>query len=339
MINSNSNDCPNISVLISCYNGERWLTEAINSILIQSYKSFELILINDGSTDNTWSIIEKFSFIDKRIVPINKNNTGLANSLNLGVSIAKGKWIARLDQDDISEPTRLEEQLNFVQLNPNVILLGTGFIEITMLNKFIKKHSYPTRHQDLLKNLERSRRFFPHSSAFFRTDIVKEIGGYNNRIQRAEDRFLWLNLSSKGKIACISKPLVRIRKHSEQMSLDNNGLNQLHDSISVEICHFLKKSGYQDPSNSIDINDWFIFHNWVQKRLSELGVFNRRNSWLKARNHFYANDNRLYGILVFINNLIKDRYVFSLIIEYLFGSAVAQKLARQWILYSNNIIK
>src|SRR2546430_2514522 len=106
---------PEVSVLMSCYNATRWLHEAIHSVLVQTHDKFELILVDDGSTDETWNIIQSYRDRDQRIVAISKKNTGLADSLNVGIARAKGAWIARLDADDLCEPTRLEEQLDFVR--------------------------------------------------------------------------------------------------------------------------------------------------------------------------------------------------------------------------------
>ncbi|HIP11775.1 MAG TPA: glycosyltransferase family 2 protein, partial [Arcobacter sp.] len=102
---------PMVSVLLSVYNGEKYLDEAIESILNQTYQDFEFIIINDGSTDKSLEIIEKYKKEDNRIVVISRENKGLIYSLNEGISQAKGKYIARMDADDISLATRFEEQV------------------------------------------------------------------------------------------------------------------------------------------------------------------------------------------------------------------------------------
>lgn len=326
----NNND-PEVSVLMSCFNGSRWLHQSIDSILAQSFTSFELILINDGSSDDTWEIIESYRDIDCRVVAINKNNTGLADSLNSGIFIAKGKWIARLDQDDLSESTRLEEQVCFMLKHPNVVLLGSGFIEFEENNKVIKKHTYPSNHKELVKNLERSKRFFPHSSAFYKVEVVKQLGGYNKRIHRAEDRCLWLELASKGSIACLPNPLVKIRKHADQMSLDEKGKSQLCDAISVEVCYFLRKRGYEDPSNDPDYNKWILFHKWVEDRILKLGILEKRNVWVIARKKFFSIENKFIGIIYLLKVLITSGHLVTLLLEKYFGSFLSKKLAREWV--------
>jgi len=329
-MSSINNNIPEVSVLMSCYNGSRWLEGAINSILSQSFTSFELILINDGSKDETWNIIQKYSEIDNRIVAINKINSGLADSLNIGISIAKGKWIARLDQDDLCESTRLEEQLDFMKNHPQVVLLGSGFTELDEHNNVIKKHYYPSKHKQLLRNLEKSKRFFPHSSAFYNVDIVRGIGGYNERIHRAEDLCLWLKLVTIGEIACLSRTFVKIRKHNEQMSLDENGQIQYIDATAVRVCYFLRKLGYEDPSNKLDITEWILFRDWIEKRLGTLGIFKRQNSWVLAREIFFNSENKIIGSYNFIISLIHSGNFFDLFIEKIAGSSLSIRLAKEW---------
>lgn len=333
----NTENIPEVSILMSCYNGSRWLSEAIESILIQTYKSFELLLVNDGSTDDTWNIIQFYKNLDNRIIAINKKNTGLADSLNLGINMARGRWIVRIDQDDICDTKRLEQQINFLYKNPLVVLLGSGFVEIDDKNRILKKHKYPSQHNKLVRCLEKSKRFFPHSSACYRLDIVKEIGGYNTRIRRAEDRDLWLKFATKGKIACMSNYLVSIRKHSNQMSLENNGQNQFCDAISSEVCYWLRKYGYQDPSTCSNIIVWKKFHCWIEHRIEDLGVFNNRKAWSLARVEYFSKKNRFISTLAFIIKLIQNQNSIGLIWEKIFGSNISKRLAIEWM--KNNILK
>ena len=118
---------PAISVLISVFNGESFIRDSINSILNQSFKNFELIIVNDGSSDNTLNILNSFS--DERIVILNQNNTGLSVALNNGLAISTGKYIARLDADDFAFPNRLQLQYDFMESNPDYVLCG-GFADV-----------------------------------------------------------------------------------------------------------------------------------------------------------------------------------------------------------------
>src|SRR3989337_2996755 len=114
-----------VSVIMSVYNGERHLRESVDSILNQTFQDFEFIIINDGSKDQSKYILE--SYKDERIKLIHNKNMGLTKSLNIGISIAKGKYIARQDADDISEPERLKTQYDFMEANPGLGLIGSQF--------------------------------------------------------------------------------------------------------------------------------------------------------------------------------------------------------------------
>jgi len=323
-------DQPKISVLMSCYNAQRWLAEAIDSVLSQSYANFEFIIIDDGSKDSTLEIIRSYEKRENRIKTIAKSNTGLADSLNIGIFQARGQWIARLDADDLCETTRLEQQLAYVERHPQVILLGAGFLEIDENRHVIKKHRYPTNHKELKRYLERCQRFFPHSSAFYRTADVKQLGGYRPRIQRAQDWDLWLRLSENGQLGCLNKTLVHIRKHASQISHDESGRRQLIYSRAGIISHFLRKVGYADPVEMKDEIKWIQFIEWVEKRIDEEGVIENRRSWEMARDMFFRHENRLIGGFYFVNHLIRSGHASVLIKEKLLGSNLPERLAWEW---------
>ena len=322
---------PEVSVLMSCYNANRWLHEAIDSVMAQTFENFEFILVNDGSTDETWDIIQSYRRQDPRIIAISKENTGLADSLNVGIAQARGTWIARIDADDLCEPTRLEEQVNFVRHRADIVLLGSGFFEIDEHGQIIKTHLYPSKHRELVSHLERLQRFFPHSSAFYQTNVVKQIGGYNLRILRAEDWRLWLELSLHGRLACLPKPLVRNRKHSNQISLDDSGRRQICDGVVATVCHMLKKEGFKDPSVSASEDEWILFLSWIEKRIKESGFFDRRKAWVAARSDFLAGESMVSGTLHFGVRLIQSGYACELILEKFFGVSLPLRLARKWI--------
>lgn len=334
--NSLQMDDPAVSVLMSCYNADRYLHEAIESVRTQTFGDFELILIDDGSTDETWSIIESYCDKDERVVAIAKENTGLADSLNVGIASARGRWIARLDADDLCEPKRLAEQVSFLCEHQDVVLLGTGHVEIDEQGLFVKEHLYPSNHQKLVRNLERLCRFFAHSSAIYRADVVKQVGGYNCRFRRAEDKRLWLELSSRGKIACLRKPFVRVRKHSNQISLDNSGKRQLYDAIAATVCHFLKKHGYRDPSISANEDEWAYFLNWVESQVVESGTLERNEAWAEARAGYFAPGTRLTRMLRFTVRLVQSGVAGRVLLQKFFGSSLPERLAWKWIKHHRN---
>src|SRR6056297_1507561 len=118
-----------VTVLMSCYNGQKWIGNAIESVLNQTFKDFEFIIIDDGSTDSSVNIIKNYLDKDQRVRLIEKENTGLPDSLNVGVNNARGKWIARLDADDLCESQRLEKQLKVANSDDSLVLIGSAYFQ------------------------------------------------------------------------------------------------------------------------------------------------------------------------------------------------------------------
>jgi len=322
---------PEISVLMSCYNAERWLAEAIESVLTQSFKDFEFIIVNDGSSDSTSEVIAKYSMQDPRIVVINKPNSGLADSLNRGIRKARGKWIARIDADDICEVNRLKHQLAYILKHQDTVLLGSGFVEIDHLGRFVKEHNFPPYHAKLVHRLERHQAFFAHSSAFYKTSVVQALGGYRICFKAAQDWDLWLRLSEMGKIGSISAPLVRIRKHKNQISLIESGRRQLLDAYAATISYFIRKLGGKDPvadENDIKVKQFF---EWTGRQLSYKGIFDRRSAWSEARTAYFAQDKPLKGIFIFGAKLVSSGHAIPLLNEKLFGTDLPKRLAKEWL--------
>lgn len=321
---------PAVSVVVSCYNAERWLREALDSVLTQTFSDLELIVVDDGSTDQTGDIIENYRQRDDRVVAIRKANTGLTSSLNHGLSVARAEWVARIDADDTCEPTRIEEQIRFVRSHPQVVLLGTGFTEIDSDGSPIKTHSYPSTHRRLVWHLEHLARFFPHSSAFFRLREARKVNGYNVRFQRAQDWRLWLDLAMLGRLACLRKPLVRIRKHSGQISLTSNGTRQIFDAMAGTVGHLLRKAGFADPSVQGTDSEWLSFLQWIEAGVRQSGLLERQGRWSEARSRLFS-ESGFRGSLAFGTRLVSSGHAVASLREHLFGLSLPQRLARQWI--------
>lgn len=329
-INRDIHTTPVVTVLMSCFNAERWVAESIESVLSQTFEDFELLLINDGSLDNTDKIINFYARCDPRIKIITKENTGLTDSLNVGIFQAQGQWIARLDADDLCETTRLAEQLRYLKNNQNVVLLGSGCREVNISGKVIKSHQYPCSNINLLKNLRRCKRFFPHSSAVYSTSLVRSLGGYRTRIRRAQDWDLWLRLSEFGNMACLNKPLVRIRKHDEQISEGESGKLQLVDCFIGIVSHFLRSEGTIDPVSVKNDEEWMFFYDWVRKKVEESGLLQRKRSWNATRTIFTQSENKFLGALLCGAELYRSGSVPILIKERCFGISLPASLAREW---------
>lgn len=207
---------PIISVVMPVYNGEKYLREAIDSILNQTYNNFEFIILNDGSTDKTEEII--LSYDDTRIVYVkNEENLQIVKTLNKGVSLAKGKYIARMDADDVSQPDRFKKQIQFMEHNPDVGVCGTW---VKTFGDIETNWDYPTEYKELYISLM----FYTpiaHSTVFIRKDILKKYS-YKQSYNKAEDYKIWVDISKKIKIVNIPFYLLRYRLHSSQTGVVNN---------------------------------------------------------------------------------------------------------------------
>lgn len=316
---------------MSCYNANRWLTQAIDSVLIQTFKSFELIIIDDGSTDNTKSIIEQYLDKDNRIIAIFKENTGLADSLNIGIRRAAGDWIARIDADDLCEPTRFEKQAKLAKSNTNLVLIGTGCSLINEYGANLATYSYPKTHDSLLRQLHNSRKFPPHSSAFYRKDKVLAIGGYRSRIKRAEDLDLWLRFSEIGEMACLDDALVMIRQHVGQISHDESGRQQLLDSRLAMISYWIRSNGGKDPVDEVLVS-FEAFHLWLRTRLIQEGFFEYHSHCDSLKGLIRETPKSFTGVFRLAGNFLQHPiYSFRFFYRIVFSDNLTRRLALEWL--------
>lgn len=208
---------PLVSVLLPVYNCERYLADAIESILSQSFGDFEFIIIDDGSSDRSFEIISGFR--DGRIRAFQQENCGLAATLNRGIGLACGQYIARQDQDDLSYPERLERQVNFMQAHPDCVLLGT-WAQIMEIDRVVNRfHRHPVDEPEL-RYLMLFNNPFVHSSVMLRRSALARVGGYTTDPERQppEDFELWSRLARIGAIANIGEVLLAYREIPGSMS-------------------------------------------------------------------------------------------------------------------------
>lgn len=200
MIDTNN---PLVSVVLCTYNDEKYIKETIDSVLCQTFIDFEFIIWNDGSTDSTENIVK--SFEDGRIRYFYHENTGLGKALALACKEARGKYIARIDGDDICMPCRLEKEVDFLESHHDVVLVSSSVVYIDDEGKEIGK-SYPwTWNRNLKRNVN-----IVHPAAMFRRDVYEQTCGYQD-IKSAQDRILWSKMAKFGKFSNIETPLIKYR--------------------------------------------------------------------------------------------------------------------------------
>lgn len=208
---------PRVSVVMAVHDGERYVAEAVDSVLGQRFRDLELVVVDDGSTDRTAEIVR--TRVDPRLrIVSNERNLGLSRSLNIGIAEARGEFIARLDADDVATPDRLMRQVEFMDANADVALVGSWYHEMAADGTHASPVRLPTRHWDLRWQLC----FhcpFAHSAVLWRRRIVAEqVGGYDERLVYSLDLDLWLRIAGALRVANVPEYLVRIRSHAESMT-------------------------------------------------------------------------------------------------------------------------
>jgi len=224
---------PKISIITSTFNDSPYIRATIKSVLDQSFKNWEYIIINDASTDNTEKIIKEFSKKDNRIRYYrNKNNQGQTINSNKGLLLVKGEYIARIDGDDIwVDKNKLKKQFLFLEKNSDYGLVGTFAKTINEKGEIIGALKYPSRDSEIRKYILIENCFI-HSSVLIRRSIINGIGGYNSKIISGQDYELWLNLGCKSKFYNISEYLTQYRINPKGMTSSNYNL-QLKETFMI----------------------------------------------------------------------------------------------------------
>lgn len=183
-----------ISVIMSVFNEEKYLEESIKSILNQTYKDFEFIIVDDASFDKSSEILKNWARKDPRVKIItNEKNIGLTKSLNKAIKIAQGKYIARQDADDISLPQRLKKQIEFLENHLEIKILGTFSYAISQRGEILRKNTSSVFFQEVKKNLIKKTPF-SHSSVMIEKETLNKVGLYNEKFRTSQDYELWFRI-------------------------------------------------------------------------------------------------------------------------------------------------
>ena len=311
-----------VTVLMSVYNSENYLREAIESILTQTFTDFEFIIINDFSTDNSMKIIGSYQDSRIRLVHNNKN-LGLAASLNRGIDLANGEYIARMDSDDISLPTRLAKQVVFMDKNPNVGICGTWYKMFGESSGIVVRCSTDPA---ILKSGSLFNSMIGHSSVMMRKELLKKYNlYYDPSYKKAQDYELWSRASKKFDFANIGEILLLYRVHKSQMtqcSFDEQV--QLADKVRLSL---LKDLGIYPTEEEFSIHQ--ILSSSIRMFLQTYRYNKVRNLLEKADkwlcNLKLANDKRsIYSEPAF-SEILLERW-FVLCIKFMIKGFISFKL-------------
>jgi len=235
------------------YNEEEFLDTAIESLLTQTYRNFEFIIVDDASTDTTRDIAT--SYDDDRIEVLeNKQNQGLTYSLNRALEYASGKYVARQDADDISEPNRLERQVAFLEEHDDVAVVGTGATLIDGDGNALDTrigYCYPTHRDFLEKNC------LVHGSILARRDVLEDVGGYDEFFRYSQDYELWLRLARTEQLANIPEPLYNLRIHDKSVYFSRKDKSALYSKLAHDMA-----MGTIDPETEAEVRNQGILEYW-----------------------------------------------------------------------------
>lgn len=245
---------PAIDVLVTVYNGERFIAQTIDSVISQTIQDWRLIIVDDLSTDRTEEIIRSYAVRDPRILLIKGEHKGIAAAANIGLSVVTAPLVARLDADDVAQPERLQVQHDFLQTHPDVLAVGSDVYLIDENNKRLRRRRAPVGWQKI-QNILKTRNCMCHPSATIRTSALQQIGGYRDKFRNSLDYDLWLRISEIGKIENIAQDLLLYRRHASQVSASANAHRQTIYSVGAATDHFLRKYGFADLECKVDESD------------------------------------------------------------------------------------
>jgi hypothetical protein len=270
-----------VSILMPVYNGMPYLRQAIESVLAQTLTTWQCVVVNDGSRDGTRDYLASLN--DKRFLILHQENAGISAAINHGLRHCTARYIARLDADDIALPTRLAEQVAFLDARPEVALVGTQVVPMGSCGAGASLN-LPTRHDAIMNDLLAGRHAVAHSSAMIRTGLLRELGGYWS-LAFGEEYDLMLRIGEVAQLANLESVLLQYRVH--QASMNGSAMRRMRTSV-LYACESARRRQVGMPPISFD--DFQARRNarptW--QRLAETVDIHARNQYRAALAEFYG---------------------------------------------------
>ncbi len=241
---SERGETPRVSVVMAVHNGERFVDDAIASILGQTYDDFELVVVDDGSTDATHRIVESLAAADERIRVHTQQNVGYAETLNVGWRLARGEYIAVLDADDLAEPGRLARHVAYLDDHPEVGVVGGSLLLVTDDGRPFYVAVYPASAAEVAEALK-TQCALGHTATLMRRSILEELGGYRSGVPQAEDYDLWLRVSEHYPIVNLPDIVGRYRIHDTNAS---HGIRRSAESMLLVQADAAERRGEPRPA-------------------------------------------------------------------------------------------
>lgn len=287
---------PRVSVVVPVYNAQAHLPEAIGSVLRQTFRDFELIAVDDGSSDRSPAILRDYERRDPRVRVISRPNTGIVGALNDGIAAAKGSVIARMDADDVCLPDRFGRQLAYLDAHPDCVLLGAMVTVIDPHGLPLYESERLLEHEELDRELMKGRGgVIRHPVAMIRRDALERAGGYRPQYQWAEDLDLFLRLAEVGRIANLPDTLLLYRQHPQ--SVNRTRFEQQAKLITAAVREAAGRRGVsvaegwtyecRPPAPPVEqIREW----GWRALKLKKLDIA-RRHAWSLLRMSVWDREN------------------------------------------------
>lgn len=255
-------DAPAVSVLMAVYNGEAFLEEAVASVLGQTFTDFEVVVIDDGSTDATGDVLRRLAAADPRLLVSRHDNRGLTASLNAGLARCRGRYIARMDGDDVCHPERLAVQVAAMEASPEVVALGCRVRLVDGEGRVRKTRPVLLDHDAITRQLwAGDGGVIPHPGLLVRASAIRAVGGYDERYATAQDLDLYLRLGEAGRLANVPEVLLDYRVHGG--SVNATRLEQQDRDVVAMLRSALRRRGQERPGN------WLLCR-WNNRRRAAL---------------------------------------------------------------------
>jgi glycosyltransferase involved in cell wall biosynthesis len=271
---------PMISVVMSVFNGERFLRDAVESILQQTLREFEFIIIDDGSSDHSASILDSYQSDDARVKVYHHEHSGLIASLNEGCRLAQSKYIARMDADDIASNDRLKRQLDFMDAHPEIAVVGGAVEWIDATGSSLGTHRYPAEDRQIKATLLEGSALW-HPTVMLRREAFVLVGGYRSIVVDAEDYDLWLRIADRFQLANLEDVILKYRLHPSQVSMRKTAQQTL-GLLAAQVAALSRRNGLPDPLNSVEkITSEALAAMGVTKARQQNRLASYRRDWVR----------------------------------------------------------
>jgi len=327
---------PRVSIIMACFNAEQFVAEAVRSVLGQTFEDFELIVVDDCSSDKSVEVVKSTSAGDQRVkILTTASNSGASAARNLAFLHASGEWFAILDADDVFLPNKLAKQIARIDNTKGFItLIGAGCHIVNRQGEVQSTHRYPERSNTLKRRLIGHVPFPPHSSLMYRASAIQELKGFNSRFDPAEDLDLWLRLRPYGEFACLPEPLVKYRVHENNTSsgVSKRGYTHLDYVTAASVCALLRDANQPDPSTGAEEQSWREFMAFISLKVQQTRMIEFR-LWKKTwRNGHFANQIRPIQFLIFLRETLSHPLnMWRLVREHIDGNRLASTCFKSWV--------